>query len=90
MILIVVTGQLGGSEVFVRNRPNEPLGSNPNRYPEEIDRYHCHPVIVRGFNIVHPSFKKRFHVAVYLVSQFAIQVSTPGMNSYRICPFVSR
>lgn len=68
MILIVVTGQLGGSEVFVRNRPNEPLGSNPNRYPEEIDRYHCHPVIVRGFNVVHPSFKKRFHKIVYLVS----------------------
>lgn len=68
MILIVVTGQLGGSEVFVRNRSNEPLGSNPNRYPEEIDRYHCHPVIVRGFNVVHPSFKKRFHKIVYLVS----------------------
>lgn len=68
MILIVVTGQLGGSEVFVRNRPNEPLGSNPNRYPEEIDRYHCHPVIVRGFNVVHPSFKKRFHKIAYLVS----------------------
>ena len=68
MILIVVTGQLGGSEVFIRNRPNEPLGSNPNGYPEEINRYHCHPVIVRGFNVVHPSFKKRFHKIVYLVS----------------------
>lgn len=68
MILIVVTGQLGGSEVFVRNRPNEPLGSNPNGYPEEINRYHCHPVIVRGFNVVHPSFKKRFYKIVYLVS----------------------
>lgn len=53
MILIVVTGQLGGSEVFVRNRPNEPLGSNPNGYPEEINRCHRHPIVMGSFNVTY-------------------------------------
>lgn len=57
MILIVVMGQLGGSEVFIGNRPNEPLGSSPNRYPEEIDRYHCHPIVMGSFNVVYPFLK---------------------------------
>lgn len=53
MILIVVTGQLGGSEVFVRNRPNEPLGSNPNGYSEEINRCHRHPIVMGSFNVTY-------------------------------------
>lgn len=66
--LIIIVRQLGSGKVFVSDGPDESLGCSPNRYPEEIDRYHCHPVIVRGFNVVHPSFKKRFHKIVYLVS----------------------
>ena len=57
MILIVVMGQLGGSEVFIGNKPNEPLGSSPNGYPEEINRCHRHPIVMGSFNVVYPFLK---------------------------------
>lgn len=58
--LIIIARQLGSGEVFVSDGPNESLGCSPDRYPEEIDRYHRHPVIVGSFNVVNPSFKSAF------------------------------